>query len=295
MEPGDRVSVVILTHNRVDEVARTVEHVRALPERLPIVVVDNASTDHTPALLKERFPEIEIIMLSRNLGAAGRNAGVHAVTTPYVAFCDDDTWWAPGSLARAALLLDAYPRVAVLSARVLVGPDQREDPACAAMAASPLPSVGLPGRSILGFLAGASVMRKSSFLSVGGYEPRLFLGGEEVLLALDLATHGWALVYAEALTVHHHPSPYRDAAGRRQLLARNALWIAWLRRPFLSAIRETLRVLGGARAEGALGACCVEAVRGLPWVLRNRRVVSAEIEAMCRQIGSNLGDYVKTT
>src|ERR687896_555819 len=94
MEPDDRVSVVILTHNRVDEVARTVEHVRALPERLPIVVVDNASTDHTPALLKERFPEIEIIGLSRNLGAAGRNAGVHAVTTPYVAFCDDDTWWA---------------------------------------------------------------------------------------------------------------------------------------------------------------------------------------------------------
>src|SRR5438093_3395665 len=102
---------------------------------------------------KSAFPRHEIIVLSRNLGAAGRNAGVHAVTTPYVAFCDDDTWWAPGSLARAAVLLDAYPRIAVLSARVLVGPDQREDPACAAMAASPLPSVGLPGRSILGFLA----------------------------------------------------------------------------------------------------------------------------------------------
>jgi GT2 family glycosyltransferase len=151
-----------------------------------------------------------------------------------------------------------------------------------------LPSVGLPGRSILGFLAGASVMRKIAFLSMGGYEPRLFLGGEESLLALDLATHGWALVYVDTLTVHHQPSPYRDAAGRRQLLARNMLWIAWLRRPLPSAIRETLRVLGAARTEGTLGACCVEAVRGLPWVLRNRRVVSAEIEAMCRQIGSNV-------
>ena len=120
--------------------------------------------------------------------------------------------------------------------------------------------------------------------SVSGYDPHLFLGGEESLLALDLATHGWAIVYADALTVHHHPSPYRDTAGRRRLLARNALWIAWLRRPFLSAIRETLRVLGAARTEGTLGTCCVEAVRGLPWVLRNRRVVSAEIEAMCQQI-----------
>jgi GT2 family glycosyltransferase len=284
MEIGDRLSVVILTHNRAEEVTRTVGRMRALPERLPIVVVDNASADGTPFLLQRRFPEIRIIALSRNLGAAGRNAGVRAVATPYVAFCDDDTWWASGSLAHAVALLDAHPRLAVLSARVLVGPEGREDPACAAMAASPLPSVGLPGRSILGFLAGASVMRRSAFLGVGGYEPRFFLGGEEALLALDLAARGWALVYCDELTVHHHPSPYRHAVERRRLLARNALWIAWLRRPFVSAIRETLCVLRAARRQGMLAACCAEAARGLPWVLRNRRVVPAEVEAMRQQI-----------
>jgi GT2 family glycosyltransferase len=90
------------------------------------VVVDNASIDRTPTLLKRRFPELEIIALSSNLGAAGRNAGVCAVATPYIAFCDDDTWWAPGSLARAAALLDVHPRVAVLSARVLVGSAEQE-------------------------------------------------------------------------------------------------------------------------------------------------------------------------
>jgi GT2 family glycosyltransferase len=284
MEPDRRLSVVILTHNRVEEVTRTVERMRALPEWWPIVVVDNASNDRIPTLLKRRFPELEIIALSSNLGAAGRNAGVCAVATPYIAFCDDDTWWAPGSLARAAALLDAHPRVAVLSARVLVGPGEREDATCAAMAASPLPSAGLPGRSVLGFLAGASVMRRSAFLSVGGYEPRFFLGGEEALLALDLAAQGWALVYADELTVYHYPSPRRDAVGRRQLLARNSIWVAWLRRPFISAIRETLYVLRAARAEGMIAICCIEAARGLPWVLRNRRVVPAEVEAMRRQI-----------
>jgi GT2 family glycosyltransferase len=283
MELGNRLSVVILTHNRVEEVTRTVERMRALPERLPIVVVDNASTDRTPILLKRRFPEIEVITLSCNLGAAGRNAGVCAVATLYVAFCDDDTWWAPGSLTRAAMLLDAHPCVAVLSARVLVGPDEREDPACAIMAASSLPSADLPGRSVLGFLAGASVMRRSAFLSVGGYEPRFFLGGEEALLALDLAAQGWALVYADGLTVHHYPSLHRDAAERKQLLARNSIWVAWLRRPFISAIRETLHVLRAARTEGMLALCCIEAARGLRWVLHNRRVVPAEVEAMCRQ------------
>jgi GT2 family glycosyltransferase len=126
MEPDHRLSLVILTHNRVEEVTRTVERMRALPEWWPIVVVDNASIDRTPTLLKRRFPELEIIALSSNLGAAGRNAGVCAVAIPYIAFCDDDTWWAPGSLARAAALLDAHPRVAVLSARVLVGSAEQE-------------------------------------------------------------------------------------------------------------------------------------------------------------------------
>src|SRR5262245_34272344 len=63
----------------------------------------------------------------RNLGAAGRNAGVRAARTPYVALCDDDAWWAPGALARAAHLLDVHPTLAVVCARVLVGPDAHEN------------------------------------------------------------------------------------------------------------------------------------------------------------------------
>ena len=122
----------------------------------------------------------------------------------------------------AADLLDAYPHVAVLSARVLVGPEQREDPACAIMAASPLPSAGLPGPALLGFLAGAAAMRRAAFLQAGGYEPRLFLGGEEALLTLDLVTRGWQVAYAPQLTVHHYPSTVRDGEGRRHCLVRNA-------------------------------------------------------------------------
>ncbi|MEV4708894.1 glycosyltransferase [Actinoplanes sp. NPDC049316] len=42
-----------------------------------------------------------------------RTIGVRRLDTPYVAFCDDDTWWEPGSLRVAAELLDAYPRIGV--------------------------------------------------------------------------------------------------------------------------------------------------------------------------------------
>ena len=70
---GDaRVGVSILTYNRADEVSRTVERMLALPERPPIVVVDNGSTDGTPELLGRRFPELRCLTAPGNPGAAGR-------------------------------------------------------------------------------------------------------------------------------------------------------------------------------------------------------------------------------
>jgi GT2 family glycosyltransferase len=267
-----RIAVVILTHNRATELRRTLQCMLSLPLVPAIVVVDNGSTDHTAAMLRADFPQVHYVRLPVNIGAAARNVGVAQLDTPYVAFCDDDTWWAEGALESAVALLDAHPDVAVLCARVLVGSEQREDATCTAMAMSPLPGKGLPGPALLGFLAGASVVRRSAFLQVGGYEPRLFIGGEEGLLALDLAARGWRLAYVAALTVHHHPSAQRDGAGRRKLLLRNALWIRWMRLPVKVAACQSWHLLRTSRRDIRL-AGLFAALRGLPWVIRRRKVV----------------------
>jgi GT2 family glycosyltransferase len=136
---------------------------------------------------------------------------------------------------------------------------------------------------VLGFMCAASMVRRAAFLEVGGFEPRFFLGGEEELLALDLAAAGWALAYVPDIVVHHHPSPRRDFARRRRLLARNALWCAWLRRPWLGAARGSLAVLR-ERATGRAGLALVDALAGLPWVLRHRRVVPPDVEAALRTL-----------
>lgn len=275
-----RVTVVVLTHDRPRELAHCLERLALLPERPPVVVVDNGSDAAAMAPVVARFPALQWLHLPRNLGAAGRNAGVARVRTPYVAFSDDDTWWQAGALARAAELLDAHPRLGALSARVLVGPTQRIDPTCDCMAASPLDARGLPGPALIGFLAGAVVMRCAAYREVGGYEPRLFLGAEEALMGLDLATRGWRMAYAAELVAHHHPSPARDAARRRLLLLRNRLWLAWLRLPFGLARDETRQLLDEASAQGLAGAASRAALRGLPWVLVERRVVPAAVSDM---------------
>lgn len=263
---------------------RTLEHMCALPENPPIVVVDNASTDGTASLMAQRFPEVALISLECNIGAAARNIGVRHAHTPYVAFADDDSWWAPGSLSQAAGILDAHPGVAVLCARVLLNAEEREDPMCAAMAASPLPAEGLPGSALLGFIACAAVFRRQAYLDVGGYEEKFFIGGEEELLTLDLTSAGWRVVYAPQLTVHHYPSTRRDNAARRKIVVRNALWVAWLRLPLLSAIRQSRRVCKAAPTQRAMWSGLAEALGELPWIMRRRRVLPADVHAMYRKV-----------
>ncbi|MDB5581209.1 MAG: family 2 glycosyl transferase [Bradyrhizobium sp.] len=271
----ERVSVVVLTHNRKIELGRTLAKLEAMNEKPHIVVVDNASTDGTPAMLRASFPDVTVVNARRNVGAAGRNLGVARVHTRYVAFCDDDTWWEDGALSRAAELLDAHPNIAVLSAAVRVGETNRPDATCERMAGSPLPRHGLPGPALVGFMAGACVFRVRAYREAGGYEPRLFIGGEEELLALDLLAAGWAIVYAAQLTLFHHPSPLRDGAGRRRLLARNSAWIALMRLPLREALGAAARA-AVTQLEGGFSDLAVF-VLGLHWAWQRRRPVPTHI------------------
>jgi GT2 family glycosyltransferase len=275
--PDHRVAVVVLTHNRIEELLRSLEYLFRLPERPAVVVVDNASSDNTANVVAQLYPQVTVTTVSRNMGAAARNIGVQQVRTPYVAFCDDDSWWARGSLAMAADILDHYPQVAALCGRVLLGGAGIEDPICADLAASPLPSEGLPGRALLGFMACAVVFRRQAYLDAGGYEERFFVGGEEELLSLDLAAAGWSIVYAPQLTVHHHPSSRRDNAARQQIVLRNALWVAWLRLPIASAWQETRRLCGSAPDRRVLLGALSEVLREAPWVWRARKVLPASV------------------
>jgi GT2 family glycosyltransferase len=279
-----RVSFVVLTHNRRAELMRTLAQLGDLNPGVPTTVVDNASVDGTADAVAAKFPRVRLIRLARNVGAVARNVGVEASATPYVAFCDDDTWWRRGAAGVAADALDRYPSLAVVNARVLIGDDEREDPTCTRMEQTPFHHApGVPGSRVFGFLAGACTMRRDAFLAAGGYHRRLFLGGEEDLLAIDLLAAGWQMAYMRDVVVHHHPSPVRNAGARRRLIARNALWCAWMRRPWPSALADTWKQLRRARRDGALVWTAASALAGLPWVLSERRVVSEFVESALRE------------
>ena len=280
------ITVVIATRNRRPELQRTLGRLAGLPERPPVVVVDNGSRDGTAAMVRRDFPGTELIRLRRNRGACARNLGVRRARTPFVALTDDDSWWAPGALTRAAAVLAASPPVGLVAACILVGPGLEPDPANALMAASPLPSAGLPGPRVLGFLGCGAVVRRDAFLAAGGFSRLLFIGGEEQLLAYDLGRHGWAACYRPDVVAHHHPSAVRDPAGRRCQLARNRVLVAWLRRPVGCALAESgrlaQRAAGDRSAARALGGLAVR----LPLALAGRRL-PPDVEAAVRALGTD--------
>ena len=274
-----RITAVMITYNRREEADLALTRLEELSERPRVVVVDNGSTDGTADMVRERHPDVNILSPGANLGAVGRNLGVAAAETPYVAFCDDDTWYDPGALRLAADLLDQHPRLAVVTARILVEPGSRLDPICEEMAESPLPRPeGLPGHPLLSFLAGVSIVRREAFEEVGGFSTRLWLGGEEELLASDLARSGWHMAYVPEVVAHHQASVLRDPHLRRRHGIRNTLWFTWLRRPVPSALRRSGRLLLRLPRDRVTLLALGEALVGLPWVLRSRAIVPPEVE-----------------
>lgn len=273
----DRVTIVVATRDRRADLERSLGHHEA-----PVVVVDNGSGDGTPAAVRSRHPGVEVVELGENRGAPARNVGVARASTPYVAFADDDSWWDPGALDRAADLFDAHPRLGLIAGRVLVGDAARLDPTCTLMAAAPLGTpADLPGPSVLGFLACGAVVRRDAFLGAGGFDDVVHFLGEEERLALDLAAGGWGLAYVPEVTARHHPGPRGDDAGRRVLAARNALLVALLRRPWPVVARCALDALrGGPAGRAGLRA----ALPRLPRAVARRRALPPEVEQARRQV-----------
>ena len=266
------MGIVIATCDRGELLLATLERLVALPERVPVVVVDNGAPRDLAAVVHAAGYDrraVEVITLPHDHGPAARTIGSRHLATELVAFCDDDSWFAPGALARAADRFAAEPRLALLQARVLVGADERLDPTCARLDGAP---------ALLGFVACGVVVRRRALLEVGGFAPGGSFGGEERRVALDLASAGWNAVYDPDVVAHHHPVPDERRRGRRGDVVRNDLQTAWSRLPWRVAARQTRQ---SACRQPVATAC---ALLELPRALRERRPVSPPVAAALRAI-----------
>ncbi|AKD54785.1 glycosyltransferase family 2 protein [Spirosoma radiotolerans] len=281
------ITIVIVTRNRIDTLLWTLDKLTNLPQKPPIIVVDNASTDGTPDRVKAVYPQVTVLALDQNKWCAARNDGVELAKTSLVSFCDDDSFWEPDALTKAATYFRKYPHLGVLASKILIGESQEVDGVCDAMKNSPLTDPRpLPGPAVLGFVCCAVVVRREAYLSVGGFDSRFAIAGEERMFSVDMRTKGWSLAYADDMVAHHYPSPLRNIAQRTRHITRDTLWYYWLRRPAYYAFRHTTLIFKQMAADINVRKGFWDALKSAPSILVDREVVPQPIEEQILKIES---------
>ena len=179
-----------------------------------LIVVDNGSSDGSPAHVRLGHPGVRVIELGRNTGFAGAaNAGLRATHADAVALVNTDVRLEPDWLERTCAALEREPGAASVATKMLdlgdpslvydAGDVLRRDGACEQRGRFRRDDgrFDRPGE-VFGACAGAALYRRSAVVAAGAFDERFFLYLEDADLALRLRLAGWTCVYEPAVALH---------------------------------------------------------------------------------------------
>lgn len=126
------LSVIIVSYNTRDLLRNCLLALRAsVGLSLEIIVVDNASTDGSAALVRDEFPEARLLAQTENAWyCGGNNIGLRAAKAEYALLLNPDTEIAPDALALMLRFLRERPGYAGVTAQLRY-PDGQIQPTCA--------------------------------------------------------------------------------------------------------------------------------------------------------------------
>lgn len=205
-----------------------------------LVVVDNGSTDATPALLDTLGGDVTVVRNETNLGfARACNQGARLARSPVVVLLNNDTEVRAGWLRALLDALDRHPDAGAVGAR-LVYPDGRlqhtgislvPDPANEALDGTLRTDNPGPWALDVPAVSGACMaVRSELFAALGGFDEGYWNGNEDVDLCLRLREAGWAVLLEPAATVVHHESASGPERWRRVRDNRQRLSDRWAHR-----------------------------------------------------------------
>ncbi|MBE7528317.1 MAG: glycosyltransferase family 2 protein [Ardenticatenaceae bacterium] len=125
------LSIIIVNYNTcqlLDDCLASLATAVHPPGGLEIIVVDNASADGSVAMVRQKYPAVQMVALPQNVGfSAGNNRGLDTAAGEYVLFLNSDTQVSPNALTEPLAYLQAHPRVGALTVQ-LIYPNGQRDP-----------------------------------------------------------------------------------------------------------------------------------------------------------------------
>ncbi|GMV91446.1 MAG: hypothetical protein AMXMBFR82_12240 [Candidatus Hydrogenedentota bacterium] len=274
----DCVGVLIVNRNKRDYLLRALEHVFASTHpHLKVVVADDHSVDDSVAAVRERHPDVHVIVTHERRGAPGiRNDGIQPLledsSVRFVVFLDNDAFVDPGAISAMMEAANRDPSIGIVapkafrnrSERILYSAGELRVNFCTGT----VRDVGAGevdkgqhdvARAIQACASFAMLVRREVIEVCDGFDEAFYpYGWEDVDFTLRARQHGYTIWYAPAATVEHLGGKmgrglvldYEIAKARNlfRLMARHASWLQWVSflivLPWRAALMVLSRILG---------------------------------------------------
>lgn len=226
-----------------------------------VIVVDNASSDDSVAMLAREFPWVRVIANSGNAGfTRGNNQGLAVSRGQYVLFLNPDTELAAGALQQMLTYAAAQPQVGIIGPQLRYGDgslqsSRRRFPTLATfLLESTVLQRWWPRNRVLSryymldrpddavsevdWVVGACMLVRRAVLDqIGGFDEGFFMYSEELDLCRRAVTAGWRVIYLPAAVVTH----YEGKSSEQVVAARH-------KRFYRSRVRYVRKYHGAAAA-----------------------------------------------
>lgn len=317
------ISVVVLNWNGnkvLENCLRSLYNQTYRP--LEIIVVDNASTDGSVDLLKQKFQDVHLIVNKKNLGfGAGNNIGILASKGKYIMILNNDTQLDPKCIEELKRSIEKDEKYGACASKILLA----SEPDIIDGAGIVVCPDGLSfGRGRLEkrdryeeeeeiFFASdcACLYRREMLEDIGLYDEDFFAYADETDMGWRAQLAGWKCIYSPKAIVYHYHSTSsggRVSAFKAFLVERNRIWVALKNFPISLILvgqlytlwRYVFQAYGAIRGKGAAGKFTSEYSKGelikillkvylsvwkkLPLMLKKRRIIQQKKRITNREV-----------
>ncbi|MBU2051980.1 MAG: glycosyltransferase family 2 protein [Patescibacteria group bacterium] len=225
------LSIIIVNYKTKDLTLKTLASVFAaqIPRgKVEVILVDNASEDGTPEMVRKKFPKVKIINAVRNLGfAGGNNLGLRRGKGRYLLLLNSDTLIATDTLVKMVEFMDQHQNVGLSTCRVELL-NGRPDPASHRGFPTPWaaltyfsgleqlwPKSRLFGQYHQGWkqlqaaheidspVGAFFFLRREALKQAGLLDENFFMYGEDIDLAFRIKKTGWKVMYTPFTKIIH--------------------------------------------------------------------------------------------
>jgi hypothetical protein len=241
----------MVCYNRRDDVREGLSRLAAQSyKEIEVIAVDNASTDGTRDMIREKFPTVRVIEIPVNAGVAAYNAGFRAARGKYVLILDDDSFPAKDAVGR---MVEKFEQDQLLG---VVAFDVRDVSTIGATMEGDNGGDMPPGINsdcagcekstdyIMSFHGAGAGVRRNVIEQVGGYPEEFFLYFNETDMALRIWDAGYTIKSFPEVVAYHKSSRANRTSERAPFYyTRNLLWLIWKNYPASMAASATFKIL----------------------------------------------------